>query len=130
MQTQPQKSSWKNFLQWFDPRNNQAGSWAFILNRLTAIGLTVYLFLHLFMLNKLAQGPEAYDNFIATVKQPIFVVGELLVVAAGFYHGFNGIRIVLNSFGIGVPQQKQLFYGFLALAVIASVIIGIRMFTV
>ena len=34
----------KNFMRWFDPRNRKMGSWAFILNRITAIGLTVYPF--------------------------------------------------------------------------------------
>jgi succinate dehydrogenase / fumarate reductase cytochrome b subunit len=52
-----------------------------------------------------------------------------LVVAAGIIHGLNGIRIVLTTFGVGVTRQKQLFYGFMAVAVIAALVFGIRMFT-
>lgn len=129
MQTNQRKVTVKEVVQWFDPRKNQAGDWAFILNRITAIGLTFYLFLHLIILGKLAQGPEGYDSFIASIKNPLFVTGELLVVAAGFIHGFNGIRVILNSFGIGVPRQKALFYVFLAAALVATVIIGYRMYT-
>jgi succinate dehydrogenase / fumarate reductase, cytochrome b subunit len=52
-------------VRWFDPRCRQVGTWAFILNRISGVGLTVYLFLHLAVLGTLARGPEAYDNFVA-----------------------------------------------------------------
>ena len=118
-----------NFLKWFDPRNRQSGSWAFILNRITAIGLTVYLYLHLVILSLLAQGPDAYDSFVKLAKTPIVLTGEFLVVAAGIIHGLNGLRIILNSFGIAVPQQKPLFYGLMAVAVVASLWFAYVMFT-
>lgn len=124
-----QKSKTSGIVKWFDPRFRQPGTWAFILNRVTALGLTVYLYLHLIVLGNLARGPEAYDGFLATIKSPIFIFGELLVVAAGLIHGLNGIRIALNSFGIYVPFQRQIFYGIMVLSIIASVIFGVRMFT-
>ncbi len=116
-------------LSWFDPRNRQPGTWAFILNRITGLGLTLYLFLHLIILGQLAQGPEAYDSFIALAKTPLVLFGELLVVVAGIIHGLNGIRIILTTFGVGVPRQKQMFYGMMVIAVIASIIFAVRMFT-
>jgi succinate dehydrogenase / fumarate reductase, cytochrome b subunit len=122
------QSSSSKALQWFDPRKRQPGSWAFILNRITAIGLTVYLVLHLFMLSKLAQGPEAYDSFIALAKTPIVKFAELFVIAGGLIHGLNGIRVGLTSFGIGVTIQKQLFWALLTLAVIGTLFFGYFMF--
>jgi succinate dehydrogenase / fumarate reductase, cytochrome b subunit len=119
-----------NLIQWFDPRNRQPGSWAFILNRITAIGLTVYLCLHLFMLGKLAQGPDMYDGFVALMKSPYVKLGELLVIAGGLIHGLNGIRVILTSFGIGIAIQRQLFWSFLALAVIGILCFGYFMFFV
>ncbi len=118
-----------NMARWFDPRGRKAGTWAFILNRVTAIGLTVYLYLHLIVLGRLAQGPEAYDGFLALTKSPIYIFGEFLVVAGGIIHGLNGLRVVVNSFGIAVPYQKQFFYGLMTIAIIGSVIFGVRMFT-
>ncbi len=123
------RPSIENIAKWFDPRGRQAGTWAFILNRVTAIGLTIYLYLHLVVLGKLAQGPEAYDSFVEMAESPIYIIGELLVVSAGIYHGLNGIRVALNSFGWAIPYQKQLFYGLAIVAVLGSVIFGIRMFT-
>lgn len=119
----------RNLWRWFDPRGRAVGTWAFVLNRLSAIGLTVYLFLHLVVLGTLARGPEAYGAFLALIKNPFFVAGELLVVVAGLYHGLNGLRIGLNSFGVAVPAQKTLFYILFAIAAVLSVVFAVRMFT-
>jgi succinate dehydrogenase / fumarate reductase, cytochrome b subunit len=118
----------QNFMRWFDPRNRHLGTWGFILNRVTAIGLTVYLFLHLIALSQLSQGPGAYDTFIRTVENPLFKLGEMLVIAGGLIHGLNGIRIALNSFGIGVTWQRQMFLGLMTLALVGILIFGAKMF--
>jgi len=115
---------------WFDPRRRDLGTFAFVLNRVTALGLTLYLFLHLIMLGNLARGPEAYGRFLETIEHPVFVFGEYLVVLAGLIHGFNGIRIALTSFGIGVPYQKRIFVALMVIAAVAGVIFGVRMFAV
>jgi succinate dehydrogenase / fumarate reductase cytochrome b subunit len=121
------KRSARQFVRWFDPRWRDIGTWAFILNRLSGIGLTVYLFLHLAVLSTLARGPQAYDSFIALAKSPLFVLGELLVVVGGLYHGLNGLRVALTSFGVGVARQKLLFYGLLALVVVGGAVFAVRM---
>jgi succinate dehydrogenase / fumarate reductase, cytochrome b subunit len=125
--TRNQPSAGK-FWSWFNPLGRQAGGWAFILNRITALGLTVYLFLHLVVLGQLAQGPGAYDKFLALTENPFIKFGEWAVVAAVFIHGLNGVRIVLTSFGIGVTRQKQLFYGFMVAAAFLILIFTVRMY--
>lgn len=129
MDTQHNKPSPTKFWTWFNPVGRQAGGWAYILNRISALGLTVYLYLHLVVLGQLAKGPEGYDSFVELVSSPIFIAGELLVVAAGILHGLNGIRIILTTFGVGVTYQKQLFYALMAVAIIVILVFGIRMFT-
>ncbi len=122
-------ASLPHIVRWFDIRGRQAGTWAFVLNRITALGLTFYLYLHLIVLGKLAQGPEAYDEFIAMMQSPLYITGEFLVVAGGIIHGLNGIRVALNSFGLAVPYQKRLFYGLMILAAAGCLIFGVRMYT-
>lgn len=119
----------KKFWTWFNPVGRQTGGWAFILNRVTALGLTFYLYLHLMVLGQLAKGPEAYDGFVKLMHNPISIAGELLVVAAGVLHGFNGVRIVLTTFGVSVTRQKQLFYGLMAVSALVILIFAVRMFT-
>lgn len=126
MSNKPSSSNW---LKWFDPRRREAGTWAFILNRLSALGLTFYLFLHLIVLSTLAQGAEAYDNFLELIHNPVFILGELVVIVGAVYHGLNGVRVGLTSFGIGVSAQKQLFYITLAITALAAVFFAIRMFS-
>jgi len=119
-----------NLLRWFDPRHRQIGTWGFILNRVTALGLTLYLFMHLIALGQLARGPQAYDGFIALVKNPLFKLGELLVIAAGLIHGLNGLRIALNSLGIAVRYERALFISLMLLAGAGILFFGYRMFFV
>ena len=118
----------RKFWSWFVPFRRAIGSWAFALNRITAIGLTIYLFLHLGVLGLLAQGPGAYDKFLELTENPFIKLGEWLVVAAAILHGLNGIRIVLTSFGVGVTRQKQLFVGLMAIAALVILFFTVRMY--
>jgi succinate dehydrogenase / fumarate reductase cytochrome b subunit len=128
MDTTRNQPSARRFWSWFIPVRRDIGSWAFALNRITALGLTLYLFLHLIILGKLAQGPGAYDDFLVLTENPFIKLGEWAVVAAAILHGLNGIRVILTSFGIGVTRQKQLFYGFMAIAAIVILIFTARMY--
>lgn len=118
----------RGILRWFDPRGRALSDYAFMLNRITALGLTLYLFMHLIVLGQLARGPEAYDGFLELIENPIMKFGELLVVAAVFIHGLNGIRIGLNSLGIAVPRQREIFIGVMVVSVIATAFFGWKMF--
>lgn len=122
-------SSPTNFPRWFDPRFRSIGTWGFILNRVTALGLTLYLFLHLIMLGNLAKGPQAYAQFLEFAHLWLVKVGEMLVIAGGLIHGLNGIRIALTSFGIGARSQRIIFAGLMILAVLGTIVFGIKMFS-
>ena len=126
MPNQPEANNWPR---WFDPRSRSLGTFGFILNRVTALGLTLYLLMHLVALGQLAKGADAYDGFIALVKNPLFKLGELLVIAAGVIHGLNGIRIALNSFGIGVRRQKSTFIALMAVSVLVIAFFAYKMFS-
>jgi succinate dehydrogenase / fumarate reductase cytochrome b subunit len=125
-----QSLSERSFLRaarWFDPRWRAVGTWAFILNRVSGLGLTLYLFLHLGVLSLLTRGPQAYDRFVALASSPLLVLGELLVIAGGLYHGLNGLRLAFSSFGIGVAYQKQIFYALFLLVLVATGVFAVRM---
>ncbi len=115
--------------QWLNFPRRQVGMWAFVMNRLSALGLVVYLFLHLYMLRQLAQGPSAYDSFISLVHSPLLTLSEWVVVVGGLYHGLNGIRVILTGLGVAVPYQKQMFWILFGIAALGSLAFAIRMFT-
>jgi succinate dehydrogenase / fumarate reductase cytochrome b subunit len=130
MNTKVNLPSAARFWAWFNPLGRQTGGWAFILNRITALGLTLYLYMHLIVLSQLAVGSDAWDAFLKLAHSPVFKIGELLVVAAGIIHGLNGIRIVLTSFSIGITRQKLLFYTTMGVAAVIILIFAARMFAV
>ncbi len=111
---------WKRASGWADLRGRREGGLAFLLMRLTGIGLVVYLFLHLYVLRLLAQGPEAWDAFIALAKSPPFLALDGLLILGLLYHALNGVRVTLLGLGIGVPHQARLFWGVLALTLLIT----------
>jgi succinate dehydrogenase / fumarate reductase cytochrome b subunit len=113
---------------WFDPRARRAGSWAFILNRLSALGLTFYLGLHLAVLKKLSQGPNAYNEFVAAAQSPLIKFGEVILIAAVVFHGLNGLRLTLHAFGIGVRYQRHLLTVVTVMAILITMIFTLHLF--
>jgi len=118
----------RSVLHWFDVRGRQTGSWAFLLNRLTALALTFYLGLHLIVLNRLSQGARAYDDFVSFAQLPIIKLGEIILIAAVILHGSNGVRLILLAFGIGLRRQKILFLISILFALLAAGLFAARMF--
>ena len=98
------------------------GMWAWILHRLTGLGLVLYIFIHIVLMStSLLRGQQAFDATLSyLMSHPVFQVLETLVLGAALYHGFNGIRILLFDLGvgIGVRSQKVLFWIFMAIAAI------------
>jgi len=103
--------------------------WAYVLNRLSGIGLVVYLFLHLGVLSMLAIGPAAWDSFVALAKSPLVLVMDVVLLAGLLIHGLNGIRITLNGLGIGVRSQKPLFIGLMIVALAATAFAAVGIFS-
>ncbi|HTD15065.1 MAG TPA: hypothetical protein VK673_07785 [Chthoniobacterales bacterium] len=107
---------------WFDVRQRRAGMWAYALNRITGIGLVVYLYLHLGVLSMLIRGQSAWDAFVALARSPFYLTLDVLLLAGILIHGLNGIRLALTGFGFSVGIQKSLF---IILMIIGAIFLGI-----
>jgi succinate dehydrogenase / fumarate reductase cytochrome b subunit len=90
----------------------------------------VYLFLHLGVLSLLAQGPEAWDQFLELAHSPIYLLLDVILIFGILFHGLNGIRVALVGMGIGVRQQRALFLGLMAVGLLLLVISAWLVFTV
>jgi succinate dehydrogenase / fumarate reductase, cytochrome b subunit len=84
------------------------GSWAWILHRLTGLGLTIYIMIHIIALTGLLKGEGAFNEEMAMFKSPLFLFGEWLLGSLVMFHSLNGVRIVLVDFGNGAKYHKQL----------------------
>ena len=103
---------------WLDPHGRHLGTWAFVANRLTGLGLVVYLYLHLVILSTLLRGPEAWDGLVELFRRPVFLAFDVLLVAGLAFHGFNGLRVALVGSGLLVDRHK-------ALLVAAGILVGL-----
>lgn len=114
---------------WFDVREDRMGSWAFALNRLTGLGLTLYLFIHLVVLSLLAQGPDAWDSFLELAHHPLYLLLDIVLIFGILFHGLNGIRVALVGMGIGVRVQRTMFWVLMAIGVVLLVVSAWLVFT-
>lgn len=100
----------------------RTGMFAWMLHRLTGVGLVVYLIIHVWGLKSLSD-PETFNALIAKYHSPIFKVGEFLLLIGVAYHAMNGLRIVLIDFLGWSPQQKRLFVT-LGLVTVVVILVG------
>ncbi len=98
------------------------GMWAWVLHRLTGLGLALYLLIHIVLMGlSLLRGEEAFDAALSVLMgSRFFGLLETLLLAAVLYHGFNGIRILLFDMGLGISvrAQKIIFWVFMGMAAI------------
>jgi succinate dehydrogenase / fumarate reductase, cytochrome b subunit len=113
---------------WFDVRRRKAGSWAYALNRITGIGLVVYMYLHLVVLSMLLRGPGSWDAFVSLARSPYFLALDVILFAGALIHGLNGLRLALTSFAIGVKIQKALFSMVMIVTVVTLAVVALKVF--
>ena len=114
---------------WLDPRGRRMGGLAFALNRITGLGLVVYLYLHLVILSMLAQGPSAWDSFVDIALSPPFLALDVLLLTGMLIHGLNGIRVGLVGLGLVASRQKAMFLAFMAIALLVALAGALRIFS-
>lgn len=74
------------------------GMLAWMLHRLTGIGVLLFLFMHILETTALGFGPDAYNAAFSIYRQLWFKPIEFLLVAAVIYHAGNGIIVMLVDF--------------------------------
>ena len=87
----------------------QTGSIAWLIHRLTGIALTLYIFLHLYVLSNL-RDPAAYEAMIKLTDAPLVRLMETGLLALVVSHGLNGFRLALIDMGVSTKKQKLLFW--------------------
>jgi succinate dehydrogenase / fumarate reductase, cytochrome b subunit len=113
---------------WFDVRRRKLGMWAYALNRITGIGLVVYLYLHLAVLSLLMRGPGSWDAFVSLARMPAFLTLDVLLLAGALIHGLNGLRVTLTGLDAGVKAHKALFVVLMLVAAVALFAAALKIF--
>ncbi len=96
-----------------------AGMVAWLLHRLTGLGVVAFLLWHVVDTSLLGWGPRAYNSAIDLYRTIGFRIGEILLFGAVLYHALNGLRIITMDFWPGMNLlQKRLFYGVVILFIV------------
>jgi succinate dehydrogenase / fumarate reductase cytochrome b subunit len=99
------------FLQWLAillAYKKHAGSLAWMLHRITGLGLTFYILLHIVALTGLVRGEAAFTEEMALFSTPLFLFLEWVLVSLVMFHAANGVRIIIVDFGSGARVHKKI----------------------
>ncbi len=96
-----------------------SGQAAWLLHRLTGLGVLLFLIFHILDTALVLFGAELYDKVIRIYTHPLFRVGEVGLAAAVLYHALNGIRITILDFWPELSSKhRELFYAVVVLFVL------------
>jgi succinate dehydrogenase / fumarate reductase cytochrome b subunit len=98
---------------------------SFLLRRVTGIALVLYLFVHMWVIGSALQGAQVFDTRLAAVQTPFFKIAEVALLAAVFYHAFDGLRLLLINWFKVTDYRRSLFYAAFGLAAILTVAGGV-----
>jgi succinate dehydrogenase / fumarate reductase cytochrome b subunit len=124
----PERESRPRPSRWVDPRGRHLGTWAFVANRLTGLGLVGYLYLHLAILSTLLRGPAAWDGLVNLFRHPLFLAFDVLLVLGLAVHGLNGLRVALVGSGLLVDRQRGLLAAAGILVGLVTLVAAMRVF--
>jgi succinate dehydrogenase / fumarate reductase cytochrome b subunit len=100
---------------------DRGGHRAWVLHRLTGLGVLAFLCLHVLDTALLLRGEDAYNHLVRGVYQQWwFQPLEVVLGAALVYHALNGLRLVLvDAWAGGVRYERPIRRTTLALVVLA-----------
>ena len=98
-----------------------SGFISFFLRRLTGVALVLYLGAHLWVIGSATQGPAVFDARLAAVQSPFFKLAEIALLAAVWYHAFDGLRLLLLNWFRVTSYRASLLYAALVMTVLLTV---------
>ncbi len=98
----PKKDLITTQVRWGFSRPMNLEKLALLAQRISGVGILVYLFFHIFVTGSIVPGPDGvpggqdvFSGLMSMLFNPLAHIGELLVVVGATFHGINGIRVLL-----------------------------------
>lgn len=108
--------------------NRNIGTFAWVLHRITGLILAFYIFLHLIVLgSEILFGKGSFNTLMGQSEIPIFKLLELCLVGVIFYHGINGLRIIIADF-LKLTRLHKIFFWIGMLIFVALMILMLLAF--
>jgi fumarate reductase subunit D len=107
---------------------NHPAYWAFLVHRISGLGLAIFLPLHLYVLSFALQGEAKLDNFLRWTEMPLVKFAETVLVVLLAAHMAGGLRLLAIEFLPWRDWQKTLIAIMAGVAVAAGLIFLMRAF--
>ena len=88
------------------PMRNHPYYLAFLVHRLSGVGLAVFLPCHFLVLGLAIEGEAALDGFIAWTDQPLVKAAETLLIVLLSVHLAGGLRLLMLEFVAWSDKQR------------------------
>lgn len=102
--------------------------WAFLVHRLSGLGLALFLPLHFWALGQALAGEAALDAVLRFTDQPLFKFGEWGLVLLLALHAAGGARLLVIEFGSWSGLRKDLIAAAAGFGVLASLGFALALF--
>jgi succinate dehydrogenase / fumarate reductase cytochrome b subunit len=86
-------SALKTTLTGYAGYRGREGQWAFMLHRITGLGVVLFLMIHIVDTSFVYFAPQLYGDVLNVYRSTLFSLGEIALVFCLFFHGVNGLRI-------------------------------------
>jgi succinate dehydrogenase / fumarate reductase cytochrome b subunit len=87
------------------------GQIAWMLHRVTGIGIFLFLALHIVDIFLMSFGPEIFDSLLFIYHKFIFKLSIVFGLYLGvLYHGLNGMRVVIMDFWPDLGKKQAMLW--------------------
>jgi len=121
MQGQERAANTRGVLGWLNPRGLNAERWAYVLQRVTGVGILLYVLGHIGDTSFFVGGPfgagPSQGSWAADLSITENLVGHLILattVLIVVFHGLNGIRLILAEYGVIFEKPSRIEYPYRA----------------
>lgn len=103
---------------------------AFVLRELTSVFVAFFAVVYLWQLRALAQGPEAYGQFLATLRTPLFLGLDTVAFLFVLFHAITWFHLtpkalVLRPRGKRVPDRVIVGLSYAAWLVLSGAVASV-----
>jgi succinate dehydrogenase / fumarate reductase, cytochrome b subunit len=101
------------------------GFLSFFLRRLTGVALVLYLGAHLWVIGSAIEGAAVFDARLAAVQTPFFKLAEVALLAAVWFHAFDGVRLLLVHWFRVTSYRASLLYAAVVMTALLTIVGGL-----
>lgn len=102
--------------------NGDVGQYAWVLHRVTGIGILFFLLIHIIDIMLIGLGRDVYDHTVEFYAHWFIIPMEVMLVGAVIYHTLNGIRVMAINFSSeGAIREKKAFWWVMAATILLTV---------